>query len=388
MSLTRRELLIGAAVAVRFGAALQPAAAATLRRYEYVLPDGHLYVYDLDREFRLVKHVKLPLTRYGVRGVCGSTATGMLYVSYGGDGGDNGPGAMLKYDLRRDRVLWSRSYPFGIDSPAVSPDGRRVYMPDGALSADGTWYVLDGGDGRVLGRIEGGKAPHNTILSRDGRRLYMGGRDHDELEVADTRSGRTLRKVGPLRSGVRPFTVNGRETLAFTTATGFLGFQVGSLATGKVLHTVDLADHGFAWDRTAFDESYCPSHGISMSPGEQTVWVIDGPNEHVHVFEIGGLPGRAPRLATSVKVSSLREPERPCAYACTKDGWLSHSRDGRFVLVGDAGDVIDTHTRHVVAHLDPLANTRKYVEVQFDARGRVAWAASSRASVGQVIGRK
>ena len=75
-------------------------------------------------------------------------------------------------------------------------------------------------------------------------------------------------RVGPLRSGVRPFTINGRETLVFTTATGFLGFQVSSLSSGRVLYT--QAFPGFSWSPANFAPS-APSHGISLSPNER--WV-------------------------------------------------------------------------------------------------------------------
>ena len=53
-------------------------------------------------------------------------------------------------------------------------------------------------------------------------------------------------------------------------------------------------------------------------------------------------------------------------------------------FVGDCGDVVDTATRRVVKRLEPLANTRKFIEVEFDARGRVAWVPPFRSSVGQV----
>ena len=350
------------------------AAAAPLRRYEYVVTDGNVYVYDIDRGFRLVKHVPLPLTIYGVRGLCASARTQALYVSYGGNGGENGFGAMLAYDLRTDRVLWSRTYdPDGVDSPAVSPDGRRVYLPDGALSNAGRWHVVDTRDGRRLGYLQGGRGAHNTVISRDGRRLYMGGRSHNELLVADTRNGRIVKRIGPLRGGVRPFAIDRRERFAFTTATGFLGFQVSSVATGRVLHTQTFP--GFTWDPDTFEIS-APSHGISLAPDERTVWVIDSPNEYVHVFDVSRLPA-APRMVGSVKIGSLKEPERPCRYACLKDGWVRHTRDGRFVLVGDGGDVIDARTRRTIKRLEPLANTRKYLEVHF-SRGRVAWAAPYR----------
>ena len=61
---------------------------------------------------------------------------------------------------------------------------------------------------------------------------------------------------------------------------------------------------------------------------------------------------------------------------------LRHSRDGRFVYGGDAGDVIDTATRKSVAYLAPLANTRKCLEIDW-ANGRPVFA-TSRFGVGSV----
>jgi hypothetical protein len=72
--------------------------------------------------------------------------------------------------------------------------------------------------------------------------------------------------------------------------------------------------------------------------------------------------------------------EAPCAYDCARDGWIQHSRDGRYVYVGDAGDVIDTRTRAVVARLPPLRNSRKHLEI--DWRGGVPVATTSRTGLG------
>src|SRR5438105_10877237 len=58
--------------------------------------------------------------------------------------------------------------------------------------------------------------------------------------------------------------------------------------------------------------------------------------------------------------------ESPCfPNNCSKEGWVLHSRDGRFVYVGDAGDVIDTATRQSVAFLPSLSNTRKVIEIDW-----------------------
>src|SRR5262249_9938360 len=103
-----------------------------VHHYEYVLPDANLYIYDMDDQFRLVKHLSLP-TGAGVRGVATSATASTLYVSYGSD--NTSGGSLLAYDLRRDAILWTRNYPFGIDSMSTSPDGKKIYMPTGELTA-------------------------------------------------------------------------------------------------------------------------------------------------------------------------------------------------------------------------------------------------------------
>src|SRR5207302_241619 len=103
--------------------------------YEYVFPNQEMDVYDIDHGQKLVQRVKLP-DAVAIRGVAFSPKTRMLYVSYGGDGDGNGNGNMLKYDLARDRILWEKAYRTGIDSMAMTLDGRRMYMPVGELNPE------------------------------------------------------------------------------------------------------------------------------------------------------------------------------------------------------------------------------------------------------------
>ena len=43
-----------------------------------------------------------------------------------------------------------------------------------------------------------------------------------------------------------------------------------------------------------------------------------------------------------------------------------HSRDGKYVYVADAGDIIDTSTHTITAHMDYLANCRHgFVEMDW-----------------------
>jgi DNA-binding beta-propeller fold protein YncE len=348
------------------------------RHYEYVFPDGSMSVYDIDHGHRLVQQASLPTTA-GVRGVAASPRTHMLYISYGGDGGSHGNGSLLAYNLLTNQVVWARTYHHGIDSMAISPNGTTIYMPDGELSPDGTWYVVNAATGHDVGTIKAGTGPHDTVVSLDGSLVYLGGRDYNYFEVASTRTNQVIKKVGPFKSGIRPFTVNGKNTLVYTSVTGFLGFQVGDITTGKVLYTVPIKGFRVPSHFPASD----PSHGISLSPDERELYVIDAPNSDVHVFDVSAVPRRPPVQVANIPMSRpIPGYEHPCAYDCFKEGWLQHSGDGRFVYVGDEGDVIDTARRRVVAHLPALARTRKMLEI--DWRKGVPVFTTSRTGLGHI----
>jgi WD40 repeat protein len=347
-----------------------------VQHLEYVFVDGLVSVYDMDEGQKLIKTIPLPQTDAGIRGVTVAPSTHMLFVSYGGDGGGNGNGSVLAYDLVAEKVVWAVHLSSGIDSGAVSPDGRRLYMPTGENTSSGIWNILDTSSGALIGTIQGGAGAHNTIASNDGRYVYLGGRNHNYLEVYETSTGQ-VRSIGPLQSGVRPFTVNASNTLAFTTATEFDGFQVSSITTGKVLFTVSFGSvpKGFPFS--------APSHGASLSPDEKQLYVIDAVNKEVRVYDVSRVSeGVAPTQIGVVPVAGLSGTESPCAYDCPQDGWLQHSLDGRFVYVGDSGEVIDTATRKVLTTLPALANTRKSLEI--DWQNGVPIATGGRTGVGYV----
>jgi hypothetical protein len=111
---------------------------------------------------------------------------------------------------------------------------------------------------------------------------------------------------------------------------------------------------------------------------------MDSINSYVHVFDVTGLPGSAPRQVADIQLlGALSHNESSCAYDCLKDGWLHHSRDGRYVFVGDSGDVIDTKLRKTAMRLPALANSRKEIEIDFeDGAPLPTWAMNNRSSIG------
>jgi len=336
---------------------------AGLHHYLYVFPDKAMDVYDIDNGHALVKHVPLPTS--GVVGAAMSPATGMLYISECGSTCDSASnGYILKYDLRTDTVAWIAFNPFGVDSMGITPDGATMYSPDGEIATTGMWRLVDGESGAITGSIYANIAGHNTIVSPNGAHAYLSGWSRGAntryLQLVDTATNLITKQIGPMTNGIRPFTINGRETLAFTTSTNFLGFQVSSITTGQVLYTLPIA--GFTWSTFV---SSSPSHGVTLSPDEREIYVMDGPNAYVHVFDATGLPGAAPVQVADIPLSSLAGSHSPCAGRCEREGWLLHSRDGRFVYVGDSGDAIDTSTRTIAATLPALRNTRNYLEIDW-----------------------
>lgn len=326
------------------------------RRYEYVFPDRHAYVYDIDHGQRLVTHWAIPAA-HSLRGVAFSPRTGRLYFSVGGNGGVSGHGAVVAYDLVERRVLWKHPFPTGTDSLAVTPDGKTLYVPMGERTMGVIWYVVDAGSGRIRAEIHAGPGPHNTIVSPDGRYVYLGPRNSRYLFVASTRTNRIVRRVGPLVPGVRPFTVDTTRGLVYTTATGFLGFQVSSLKSGRVLETVPI--HGFP----SGNSSGAPSHGITLTPDGRRLFVIDIPAAYVHAFAVGDGPPR--HLADIPLDRPMTGKEDPCGGDCGRAGWLQASLDGRYVYVGDDGDVISVQGLRVVGFLPALRNSRYQLEIDW-----------------------
>lgn len=129
---------------------------------------------------------------------------------------------------------------------------------------------------------------------------------------------------------IRPFTINGEQTLCFVNVNELLGFEVGDLKSGRMIHRVQVA--GF--ENGPVKRHGCPSHGVGLTPDEKELWLSDGPNARLHIFDATAMPPR--------QVATIALRDQP--------GWVTFSIDGKYAYPS-TGEIIDTATRQVVTTL-------------------------------------
>jgi DNA-binding beta-propeller fold protein YncE len=183
--------------------------------------------------------------------------------------------------------------------------------------------------------------------------VYLAGLKSATLSVVDPVQRRVTSVVGPFGNVVRPFTVNGAGTLVFANVNDLLGFEVGDLRTGKVLHRVEVT----GYQKGPVKRHGCPSHGVALTPDERELWLADCANSAIHVFDATSMPPK--------QVADL--PMRDCV------GWVSFSMDGKSAY-SSTGEIIDVATRKVIATLTDETGRAVQSEKMLDlviADGRV-----------------
>jgi 6-phosphogluconolactonase (cycloisomerase 2 family) len=312
----------------------------------YLQHGGHgILVFDIDRGHKFVRRIPIagvdekgrPIN---VKGICASAATERVYVST--------LRHLMCLDLVTDKLLWEKTYESGCDRMSISPDGKVIYLP--SLEQD-HWKVVNAADGEVIKRVVPKSGSHNTVYGFDGKYVYMAGLKSPLLTVAETKNHTVAGKVGPFSDNIRPFTVNGRGTLCYVNVNNLLGFEIGDLKTGKMLHRVEVK----GYEKGSVKRHGCPSHGIGITPDEKEIWVTDGANSRLHVFDATVMPPK--------QIASIKLRDQP--------GWVTFSIDGTLAYPS-TGDVIDVRTRKIIATLTDEdgreVQSEKLLEVDF--RGR------------------
>ena len=238
-----------------------------------------IVVFDIEDDYKPVRRIPTwdpPAAGQeaeNVKGIAANAKTGIVYVST-----IKRVGA---FDIVSGKKLWDKTYEGGCDRIALSPDGKILYVP----SLEGPhWTVVNATNGDVIAKIEPKSGAHNTIYAPDGSRVYMAGLKSNLLTIADPKTNTVVGTVGPFANPIRPFTVNGSNTLVFVNVNSLLGFEVGDVKTGKKLYRVEV--QGF--EAGPVKRHGCPTHGIALTPDEKELWVADGAQQpHPHLRRDG-----------------------------------------------------------------------------------------------------
>ena len=302
-----------------------------------------ILVYDIDNGHAFVRRIPTWPAVDGqqpeqVRGIAAHASTRRLFVST--------VKRLAAFDLTTDKIVWEKAYDGTCcDRVTLSPDGATIYAP--AFGAP-KWYVIDAASGSLVATIDVMGWPRQAIFSPDASLVFLSAWESRVLSVVDAKTRKVIRDVGPFTSFVCPFTINGRASQVFANVDGLVGFEVGDLQTGLILDRVVV--EGPQMDIAGKYE--CPSHGIALTGDERELWVADGVDNLVHVFDSTMYP---PEAAATIEVRA--QPR-----------WISFGIDGRYAYPS-SGDVIDRASRKVVATLEDergqFVHSERLLEVQF-----------------------
>lgn len=282
---------------------------------------GHgLLVFDIENDHKFVK--RIPTSGFrptgepsNVKGIAVSKQLNSVFISTWE--------GVQRIDLGTEKLVWEIPFEGGCDRMAISPDGKTMYLP--SLEKD-FWNVVDCESGKILKKLTINSRAHNTIYGSSGKHAYLADINSPYLHVSDTKAHEIVRKVGPFSAGIRPFTINSKETLTFVNVNELLGFEVGDLKTGEVLASITVE----GWNKGPVRRHGNPSHGIALTPDEKEIWVADGHNMRMHIFS-----ATAPyQQQTTIPLSDM-------------PGWITFSIDGKYAYPS-SGEVIDVKTREIL----------------------------------------
>jgi len=325
---------------------------AATKRYLYVAAPGirdylgygghGVLVFDIGDNHRFVKRIATGgLHPNGkpsnVKGIAVSVPLNSIFVST--------LESLQRIDLATGKIIWEKAIDKGCDRMAVSPDGLTMYLP--ALE-NSIWNVVDCKTGEIKTTIDGFKRSHNTLYGPSGNFVYLDDIGSNWLSVADTKTNTIVQKIGPFENNIRPFTINAKETLAYVTVDSLLGFEVGDLKQGSKLAHIVVE----GWEKGPVRRHGNPSHGIGLTPDEKELWLCDGHNMRLHIFNAS---------PPYQQLTTIPLQDMP--------GWITFTLDGKYAYPS-SGEVIDVKTRKIITTLkDEFHNSvasEKMLELDFN----------------------
>ena len=220
---------------------------------------------------------------------------------------------------------------------ACTPDGRWVYVP----CRDGSYWVVDGKNKKVVEKIFTSGRPHNTQASRNGKRMYLSPMGSPKrVTIVDVLAGHKVIGEIPFGNVTRPPALAADEKRYYQNIDGLLGIQVADIAKRKVIATVR---HKIPKELQT-KASRC--HGLAIRPDQKEIWSCNVEHHLVHVHDI--TKDDFPEIATLKMIQRVY--------------WLCFSPDSKYAYISVRGAnkvcVVDAKTKKIVKHI-PVGDTPK-----------------------------
>jgi len=328
-----------------------------VERRLYVADDSEVFVYDIDDGHRRLHEFDVDDCD-SMKGIAVSLEHQALYLT-SADSND-----LVCIDLATERVRWRRNYGEYPDSVNITADGKTLLVPC-RDEKSWPWFAVDAGTGEPLKEIrtEKGKkypkravgpkwtrskGPHNTLRSADGSHFYLESITVPNITVVDVATMEKIGVIGPFSSGVRPFVIDHDEELAFANVDGLLGFEIASFTAAdpidsEIIHRVEAKTPPARLNALPPPDELphnTPSHGLALSRDGTELWMADGYYGLLYVYDLTATP---PRFVDSIPLYE-DDDDRP------EPTWITFSLEGDYAYAG-SGQVVDTKTRRIVAHV-------------------------------------
>ena len=292
-----------------------------------------IVVLDAANNYTFIKRIptwEVPASSFPlqVSGVDASPATQMIYVA--------ARGRMCAINLQTEKMVWDNAYDGnGFERPQVGPDGSFMYV--GSNLKD-YWYVVNPTTGDLITKVYSPKSPdaHNLNLSLDGKIAFMAP-NGPIMGLADTTTNKLIKTI-TFPDHIRVFVVNHDASLIYSNLNNLLGFVIVDVKSGKIIQKVEVQGYGWPanWNvnpRPRIPHN-CPSHGIALTPDEKELWLDDGLNNCIHIFDNTQMPPK--------EVGMIKTTAGPY--------WITMGLDGKRAYIS-SGDVIDVKTHKIVGSL-------------------------------------
>ena len=295
-------------------------------------------IFDIDNGHKFVRRIEVPIFAEGLRGFAGNLKTHRVYFS-------STNRRLGAFDLETEKVVWEKTYDAGCDRSSITMDGKKIYVPTGWWYSgdDSGFLIVNAENGELIKRINVGPQAHNSIVSLDGKHVYLGTRTM--LSIFDTANDRLIRQIKDVgERGIFPYTMDSRQKHRLRLPRQSRGLRCGRPAKrGRLLHRV------FAGEKPIPHRT----HGSALTPDETELWISDQVGKKLFIFDATKMP---PTPKGQVELSQGGH------------GWVCFSLDGKYAWT-HTPDVFDAKTKKLVAtlkdeHGKPVSGS-KFIEVHF-----------------------